>query len=501
MIRPATPSATDVFDVLVIGAGFGGLGCALALSERGARVCICESLKYVGGCASTFDKDGYRFDAGATLLSGLDSHQPLGTWLTRYAPDVTLEPMDPLVELRTAAFTLPIERSRDRLLHRFAAMPSAPRSQLERFFRMQARVADTLWSLFDDPHLLPPFRAGTLARHLGKAVRYAQLAPLLGKSLHQVLAQYGLSGFPPLRVYLDALCQITVQRPSTQAEAAFALAAMDYYYRGTTHVRGGVGVVAEALAQGAEQCGAQLRRSTRVKQLQQGEDSLWIAQTRRGPVRARAVVANLLPEALGQMLHPSLAAPALRPLKDRVEASWGAAMLYRVVEPPEDATSHAHHLQLVADSSAPFAEGNHVFVSISGANEIDRAPAGARVLTLSTHVPIPQDGPPHANTQAFLDDVHERMRRTVAARAPEWQAGVRYERTASPRTFARFVGRPQGRVGGPPRDTGLCNYRNLGPVQPLPRLWLVGDSVFPGQSALAAAVGGMRTAEAITRTL
>ena len=46
-------------------------GAALALAKRGARVCLCESLRYPGGCASTFSKDGARFDAGATLVSGL----------------------------------------------------------------------------------------------------------------------------------------------------------------------------------------------------------------------------------------------------------------------------------------------------------------------------------------------------------------------------------------------------------------------------------------------
>jgi hypothetical protein len=32
-----------------------------------------------------------------------------------------------------------------------------------------------------------------------------------------------------------------------------------------------------------------------------------------------------------------------------------------------------------------------------------------------------------------------------------------------------------------------------------PGLWLVGDSIFPGQSTLAAAIGGVRTAESVAR--
>ena len=81
------------------------------------------------------------------------------------------------------------------------------------------------------------------------------MAPLLGRSLASVLASYGLSEFAPLRLYADALCQITVQCPAAEAEALFALAAMDYYYRGTAHVRGGVGTLASVLLAAAGQAG------------------------------------------------------------------------------------------------------------------------------------------------------------------------------------------------------------------------------------------------------
>jgi phytoene dehydrogenase-like protein len=61
--------ARDV-DVLVVGAGFGGLGAAMGLVDRGASVMVCERLDYAGGCAGTFTRGGCHYDAGATLSSG-----------------------------------------------------------------------------------------------------------------------------------------------------------------------------------------------------------------------------------------------------------------------------------------------------------------------------------------------------------------------------------------------------------------------------------------------
>jgi phytoene dehydrogenase-like protein len=56
-----------------------------------------------------------------------------------------------------------------------------------------------------------------------------------------------------------------------------------------------------------------------------------------------------------------------------------------------------------------------------------------------------------------------------------------------------------GYVGGVPRRVGLRHYRPqaLWPRQAIPGLYLVGDSVLLGQSTLAVALGGVRTAEKI----
>ncbi|HMY20288.1 MAG TPA: NAD(P)-binding protein, partial [Polyangium sp.] len=93
-------SSDDSFDVLVIGSGFGGLGAALSLAEGGARVLVCETLKYPGGCASTFSRSGYAFEAGATLFSGFDDDQLFGRWIRKHRLDVTIDWIDPLAFAR-----------------------------------------------------------------------------------------------------------------------------------------------------------------------------------------------------------------------------------------------------------------------------------------------------------------------------------------------------------------------------------------------------------------
>ena len=480
-----------IYDCAIVGAGFGGLGAALTLAEQGARVVLFEALKYPGGCASTFTRGAWRFESGATLFSGFDEAQLFARWIDRHHLPVETRVPDPLVELRTPQFTLPVSARRDELVARLGAFPGAPRDRLAAFFARQSSLAGALWSLFDDPALLPPFGARELVTHLARSPRYLPLLPWVGRSLADFVAAHGLDGFDPLRVYLDAVSQITVQASAADAEAPFALATVDYYFRGTRHVHGGIGALATAMLDAARALGVEVRLSDAVQGLAPTADG-WRVRARRGEVEARQVIANVIPQALTTLLGDAM--PELAGLTRRVEGGWGAAMLYLGLARDAAVRAEAHHLELVDDAGAAFVEGNHVFCSLSGADE-PRGPDGGRTVTASTHVPMPKLRALSPAAQGeYIAAVQAAMARTIERRAPELTAATVHRLSASPRTFARFVGRTGGYVGGVPRTRGLGNYAGMFPAPVRPGLWMVGDSVFPGQSTLATALGGAKVA-------
>ncbi len=497
---------TRVREVAVVGAGFGGLGTALTLAEAGVDVVLFEQLRYPGGCASTFTRGGRRYESGATLFSGFGPGQLMRRWIDRHGLDVPFAAMDPLVELRTPDFTLPIPPSRTAFLDRLVALEGVPEAPTRRFFAMQERSADTLWSLLSSPELLPPFGARALLTHARRVPRYLPLLGQVGRPLATLLRRHGLGDCAPLRAVLDAVCQITVQAGVDEVEAPFALGAMDYYFRGTGHVHGGVGVLAEALVQAVRQEGGDVRMPDGVKSLRRDDAADnrggWVLTSRKGVTRARTVVLNLLPQAAQRLLGVGPGAqPRLDALATRVESGWGAAMLYLTLGEGALTREEAHHLELVVDPAAPFVEGNHLFVSVGGTDE-GKAAARERTVTISTHVPMAKlRALPEEARGAYVGDVQARMRAGLAARAPEIEAGIVHAMTASPRTFARFTGRDFGYVGGVPRRAGLASYAGLWPRPVAPNLHLVGDTVFPGQSTLATALGGVKLAERLVARL
>ena len=66
-------------DVIVIGSGIGGLTAAALLQERGISTLVFEKNRYPGGSCSSFQREGYRFDAGASVFYGFGENSTSGT--------------------------------------------------------------------------------------------------------------------------------------------------------------------------------------------------------------------------------------------------------------------------------------------------------------------------------------------------------------------------------------------------------------------------------------
>ncbi len=565
-----SPSVTRC-DALVVGAGFGGLGAGLAFAERGLATVVLEALVYPGGCASTFTRGGHHYESGATLFGGFDEGQWFARLVREHALPVQLARLDPVIELVTPTWRIAVPRERAKLVHaleqlvaqRASIEAPPPPGAIARFFESQGRVADALWPLLDDPRRLPPFDMAGLMWHARRAAKYLSLASVVGRSLADVARRHGVWSCEPVRVLLDAIAQITIQCSASEAEAPFALATLDYPFRGSAHVVGGIGELAHAMADAIAraapaprvgECASGVRyahRAIAVECVRGTHDPLWRVHTTRGVFEAPRLALNVLPQAARELLErgaalgrdsagestPAPLDPSLRRAHAHlargataVESGWGACMLYLVAdEPPGDlagdspgdsagASPEPQHLELVRDPAAPFTEGNHVFVSIGGARELARgelrAPHGRRTITVSTHVPLaelltldnggaPQAGESRRDFAARLAAspraqrvaaVQTAMRATIAALAPDWSSRIVHDMSASPRTFERFTRRPHGFVGGVPRRRGLAQYLSFGARPLAPGLALVGDSVFPGQSTLAAALGGAKAA-------
>lgn len=85
---------------IIIGAGFGGLALGIRLQSAGIETVIVEARDKPGGRAYFWEKDGFTFDAGPTVITDPDCLRELWSLSGRnMADDVALDPVMPFYRL------------------------------------------------------------------------------------------------------------------------------------------------------------------------------------------------------------------------------------------------------------------------------------------------------------------------------------------------------------------------------------------------------------------
>ena len=478
--------------VVIIGAGIGGLTVGALLAQKGFGVTVLESQVYPGGCAATFERQGYRFDAGATVGCGFHKKGPLALLGEQLGISWPILSCPAAWDFIHGDRLIHLSHTRQEILREFPkTLP---------FWETQDRFASLLWSLSTEVLPWPPGGFGDAAslfrRVLRKAPALFSMLPLASKTALQWLASYGLDTDSDFVRFIDAQLLISVQTTSVYANAINAAIALDLPAKGTHRLTGGIGSVAEKLAEAVSDNGGGVLYGTAVESIERkGRQVLSVTTSEGHCYPADIVVANLTPESLAGMFGEH-ASPVIQ--KGPVP-EWSAFVLYLGVEESAFGGRPVSHVQIVRESGS-LGEGNSIFVSVSPSDDSLRAPEGYRAVTVSTHSrPEPWFEARAKGKEAYgrlKDSYIKKILSLLSQHFIGIEQKVRMVSAATPVTWERYTGRKHGYVGGY-SQTSLFNVR--GPGTPFKNLFLTGDSVFPGQSLPGVVTGARRVADLVER--
>lgn len=246
-------------EVIIIGAGPGGLATSLLLAREGIKVRILESGSRVGGRTSAIEGDGYRFDVGPTfflypqVLQAI--FQAVGRDLFKEIPMVRLDPQYRLIF--GAGGEINATPDLEKMVAEIARLAPDDAPNFRRF------MADNRVKL---EKFIPCLQSPFLSWKDLFQPRILGVLPFLKpwKSLHEELSGYFRD--PRLQLAFTFQSKYLGMSPF-QCPSMFSILSFLEYEEGVWHPIGGCSALSEGMARVATELGVSIELDTPVEEI------------------------------------------------------------------------------------------------------------------------------------------------------------------------------------------------------------------------------------------
>jgi len=514
----AVPSS-DSFDVVVIGAGLGGLSAGACLAKAGRRVLVVEREEGPGGNARAFRRGPYTFDPAIHVTAQGFNVEFLDFYLSALgiAGNVELLRAEDFfgVDIAGERFRLPIGLGplKSYLAERFPHEADG----VTRFVETCAQTTRESQA--------PPPRVGLADLDAVKAAlpmlfryRRATLADVLDEHLDDPLAKavcgaaWPYLGLPPGRL-------------SFMAYSGALMALLD---PGPLYVKGSFQGLADALAGCIVGNGGEIVTGCAVSaielgegrvagvELEDGETSGGETDARTGDantlgartgsgggrrVAAKVVVSNADARQTFERLLPAEALPErFRRRLAKMRPSISALVLFSAarLDPAAHGLSHEHFLYPTGNHDAVYdgvLEGSlgGTWLSLPSIHDPSLAPAGEHIVVFSSLMPYDIGEPWEQAKPRYMELMLDAVERML----PGYREALTFADCATPATFQRYTLAERGAAYGWENAPDQTVPKRLDFRTPIEGLFLAGHWTHPGTGSIRCLLSGAQTAAAI----
>jgi phytoene desaturase len=488
----AAPSG-DSFDVVVVGAGLGGLSAGACLAKAGRRVLVVEREEGPGGNARAFRRGPYTFDPAIHVTAQGFNIEFLDFYLSALgiAERVQLLRAEDFfgVDIGGERFRLPIgvEPLKSYLAERFPHEADG----VTRFVETCAQTTRESQA--------PPPRVGLADLDAVKAAlpmlfkyRRATLADVLDEHMKDPLAKavcgasWPYLGLPP-------------GRTSFMAYSGALMALLD---PGPLYVEGSFQSLADALAGCIEEHGGEVVSGNAVSGIELADGRVSGVELEGGErVAAEVVVSNADARQTFERLLPAEVLPErfMRRL-GKMRPSISAFVLFSAakLDPTAHGLSHEHFVYPSADHDADYdgvLEGKPggTWFSLPSMHDSSLAPDGEHVIVFSSLMPYDIGEPWEQAKPRYMEQMLQAAERVL----PGYREALTFADCATPATFQRYTLAEQGAAYGWENTPDQTVPKRLDFRTPIEGLFLAGHWTHPGTGSIRCLLSGAQTAAAI----
>ena len=497
-------------DVVVIGAGLGGLGAAGYLAKEGQRVVVLEHHAVPGGYAHEFKRHGFRFEVA---LHALDGAGP-GGWLHPILEDlgvldrVEITRLDPFYTARFPDYEITVPADLPTYINRLTSDFPDEAEGISELFAAIRRVA------FDIGRHTKERSNGVKATPMEMMERYPDMAMAFSQDWQTFMGRFVTD--VRLQGVISALWGYLGLPPSKVSAGLFALVIYSYQKSGAWYPKGGSQAVSRAIVEGIEAHGGEVRFRNRVTKIEVENGRAVAVETDRGlRIEADVVVSNASPSATVAMTGRDHLDDQFLVGVDKDVAAMSNLIVYLGLDRDLVAEGWDHHEFFLSDGYdmdadyAAMVAGDFSKTGMVIANYTDAdpgcAPKGKSVLVMLSLAPWGYENvwgtsgdlvaySENPEYQRIKEAAADKLIDRAEALIPGLRNSIEVKEIGTPLTNMRYGLSPGGSIYG--REQTVENMLNRrSPKSPIPNLVFAGAWI--GGGGMSAALGSGRTAAAI----
>jgi phytoene dehydrogenase-like protein len=494
----------NTYDVIVVGAGLGGLTTGATLAKYGKRVLVIERHDKVGGYATAFTREDYKFDVS------LHNMGPINSSIAKIFDDLGLMdkinyvPYENFQRIIFPKHDINIPRGIDNFADVLAKQFPEECEGIKKIFD-EIKYIRKGFDEFEDLSL-----GGNPDEMISPmmAVKYPQFVELVYTTFNELMDRYVKN--TELKGLIANLWWYFGLPPSRVAALLYSVPSANYFEHGGGNIKGTSQALSDALADIIIGNHGRVILNTEIKKILMENDKAEAVLTDQGEIfYADLIISNVgAKNTFLKLLDSEQVKKRYIRKVDNQELSLSAIQLYLGLDcDPRQLGMKDHSFTVFYsydhDENYQYilnGEYDKTLFSCSNYSYFDdtNCPKGKGILNVFSldHINNWKD----LSESEYLKkkkEVTEIIIKKVEKHIPDLSKHIVVKELGTPKTMFRYSLNPEGSIYGPSQITEQSGMNRLQPFTPVKGLFIVGSSIYPGGGYPSTISSGYKTAKMI----